>query len=161
MSYKDLEKKIIKIDPLAERLDSVGLTGGASKKVNKTKKLSKEAKAALRETTKANLKYSKEVSKIGRRGDFGTPLMSSSVAKSLKTAAKEATLKSELDLPFVSRFPKNITKEGKNEARKYLKKRKKEYERDSEYFNKKGYSKGGEARGTGAAIRGKGFKGVF
>ena len=62
MSYKDLEKKIIKIDPLAERLDSVGLTGGASKKVNKTKKLSKEAKAALRETTKANLKYSKEVS---------------------------------------------------------------------------------------------------
>ena len=87
--------------------------------------------------------------------------MSGSVAKSLKTQAKEATLKSELDFPIISRFPKNITKKGKDEARKYLKKRKKEYERDSEYFNKKGYSKGGEARGTGAAIKGKGFKGVF
>ena len=160
MSDKDLSKKIIKLDPLAERLDNVGMTGGAGKKP-KSKKLSKEAKDALRETTKANLKYSKEVSKIGRRGDFGTPLMSGSVAKSLKTQAKEATLKSELDFPIISRFPKNITKKGKDEARKYLKKRKKEYERDSEYFNKKGYSKGGEARGTGAAIKGKGFKGVF
>jgi hypothetical protein len=160
MSDKDLSKKIIKLDPLAERLDNVGMTGGVGKKP-KSKKLSKEAKDALRETTKANLKYSKEVSKIGRRGDFGTPLMSGSVAKSLKTQAKEATLKSELDFPIISRFPKNITKKGKDEARKYLKKRKKEYERDSEYFNKKGYSKGGEARGTGAAIKGKGFKGVF
>jgi hypothetical protein len=160
MRDKDLSKKIIKVDPLAEKLDNVGMKGGVGK-LPKSKKLSKEAKDALRETTKANLKYSKEVSKIGRRGDFGTPLMSSSVAKSLKTLAKEKTLKSELDLPFISRFPKNITKKGKDEARKYLKKRKKEYERDSEYFNKKGYSTGGMARGTGAAIRGKGFKGVF
>ena len=45
MSDKDLSKKIIKLDPLAERLDNVGMTGGVGKKP-KSKKLSKEAKDA-------------------------------------------------------------------------------------------------------------------
>ena len=47
MSDKDLSKKIIKLDPLAERLDNVGMTGGASKKP-KSKKLSKKQKNTLK-----------------------------------------------------------------------------------------------------------------
>ena len=38
MSYKDLEKKIIKLDPLSSRLDKAGHTGGASKRPIKPKK---------------------------------------------------------------------------------------------------------------------------
>ena len=35
MSYKDLEKKIIKLDPLAEGLSNVGFEGGAGKLTTK------------------------------------------------------------------------------------------------------------------------------
>ena len=38
MSYKDLEKKIIKLDPLSSRLDKAGHTGGAGKRPSKPKK---------------------------------------------------------------------------------------------------------------------------
>lgn len=38
MSYKDLEKKIIKLDPLSSRLDKAGHTGGAGKRPIKPKK---------------------------------------------------------------------------------------------------------------------------
>ena len=64
MSDKDLSKKIIKLDPLAERLDNVGMTGGLVKNLNLKNFLKKQK--MLKETTKANLKYSKEVSKIGK-----------------------------------------------------------------------------------------------
>jgi len=37
VTTKKLEDKIIKLDPLAERLDSVGIKGGASK-ISKPKK---------------------------------------------------------------------------------------------------------------------------
>ena len=133
--------KIIKMDPLAEKLDKAGMKGGVGKLPKP--KLSKEGKAALKQATKDNLKYSREVSKAGRRGDFGTPLMSRSAAKQLKTAAKESTLKSELDYPLIAKFPKNISTKAKNEARIYLKKRKKEYEKDAKFFQKRGMSTGG------------------
>jgi hypothetical protein len=138
--------KIKQMDPLAERLSNVGMEGGASKKISKPKKrktLSKEGREALKETTRQNLKYSREVSKEGRKGLFGTPLMSQSAAKQLKTAAKESTLKSEMDFPSASTFPKNVTTKGKDEARKYLKKKKKQFQKDTEFFKKRGYTKGG------------------
>ena len=95
------EPKIKQLDPLAERLSNVGMEGGASKKISKPKKrktLSKEGREALKETTRRNLKYSREVSKEGREGLFGTPLMSQSAAKQIKTAAKKSTRKSEMEL---------------------------------------------------------------
>jgi hypothetical protein len=145
------EPKIIQLDPLAERLSNVGMEGGASKKISKPKKrkqLSKEAREALKETTRRNLRYSKEVSKDGREGIFGTPLMSQSAAKELKTSAKERTLKSEMDFPSsISGFPKNITTKGKDEARKYLKKKKIQYQKDTEFFQKRGYNNGGLIKG--------------
>ena len=137
--------KIIKMDPLAEKLDKAGMKGGVGKLPKP--KLSKEGKAALKETTRRNLKYSREVSKEGRERLFGTPLMSRSAAKQLKTAAKESTLKSELDYPLIAKFPKNISTKAKNEARIYLKKRKKEYEKDAKFFQKRGYNNGGLIKG--------------
>ena len=133
--------KIIKMDPLAEKLDKAGMKGGVGKLPKP--KLSKEARAALRQATKDNLKYSREVSKAGRRGDFGTPMMSRSAAQQLKTGAKEQTLKSELDYPLIARFPKNISTKAKDEARKYLKKKKSEYKKDAKFFQKRGMSTGG------------------
>ena len=144
---EDEDIKLIKLDPLAEKLDKAGFKGGASRRISKPKKLSKEGKAALKQATKDNLKYSRYVSKAGRKGDFGTPLMSRSAAKQLKTAAKESTLKSELDYPLIAKFPKNISTKAKNEARIYLKKRKKEYEKDAKFFQKRGYNNGGLIKG--------------
>jgi hypothetical protein len=125
--------KIKKIDPLSERLSAAGFTGGASKKL-----LSKDAKAALRETVKVNLRSGLQTTKAGKRGDFGSPMMSKAAAKSLKAGSKESTLKGELEYPLISSFPKNISKQGKDEARKYLKKKKKEYERQAKFFQKRG-----------------------
>ena len=144
------EPKIKQLDPLAERLSNVGMEGGAPKKISKPKKrkqLSKEAREALKETTRQNLRYSREVSKEGREGVFGTPLMSGSAAKELKTAAKESTLKSEINFPLVSTFPKNVTTKGKDEARKYLKKKKKQFQKDTKFFQKRGLSTGGLIKG--------------
>ena len=138
---KDKDIKLVKLDPLAEKLDKAGMKGGVGKLPKP--KLSKEGKAALKETTRRNLKYSREVSKEGRERLFGTPLMSRSAAKGLKTAAKESTLKSEMDFPSASNFPKNITTKAKNEARKYLKKKKVEYQKDAKFFQKRGMSTGG------------------
>ncbi len=157
MSKKDLSKKIIKLDPLAERLDNVGMTGGAGKKP-KSKKLSKEAKEYIKDATKQNLKYSKEVSKIGKRGDFGSPMASKAAAKELKTMAKEKTMSSGLtDLKLF----RKLGIKPYNEARKYLKNEKVKARKQKELLRIKGLFEGGEVRGTGAAIRGKGFKGVF
>jgi hypothetical protein len=139
--------KIIKLDPLAEKLDKAGFKGGASRRISKPKKLSKEGKAALKQATKDNLKYSRYVSKVGLRGDFGSPMMSRSTAKKLKTAAKEKTLKSELDYPIIANFPKNISTKAKDEARKYLKKKKVEYQKDAKFFQKRGLSNGGLIKG--------------
>ena len=140
MTKKDF--KIIKMDPLSEKLDKAGMKGGVGK-LPKSKKLSKEGKAALKQATKDNLKYSRYVSKVGLRGDFGSPMMSRSTAKKLKTAAKERTLKSELDYPMIANFPKNISTKAKDEARKYLKKKKVEYQKDAKFFQKRGMSTGG------------------
>jgi len=142
---EDKDIKLIKLDPLAEKLDKAGMKGGVGKLPKP--KLSKEGKAALKQATKDNLKYSRYVSKAGRKGDFGTPLMSRAAAKQLKTAAKESTLKSELDYPLIAKFPKNISTKAKNEARIYLKKRKKEYEKDAKFFQKRGYNNGGLIKG--------------
>jgi hypothetical protein len=142
---KDKDIKLVKLDPLAEKLDKAGMKGGVGKLPKP--KLSKEGKAALKQATKDNLKYSRYVSKAGRKGDFGTPLMSRAAAKQLKTAAKESTLKSELDYPLIAKFPKNISTKAKNEARIYLKKRKKEYEKDAKFFQKRGYNNGGLIKG--------------
>ena len=136
--------KIFKLDPLSEKLDETGMKGGASKKL----KLSKEAKKALRQATKNELKYSKEVSKMGRRGDFGSPMMSRSVAKELKTGAKESKLSMDkASLSIASNFGKNkLTKEmlkGRDEARKFLKKKKIQYRKDAKFFEKRGLSTGG------------------
>jgi len=140
--------KLVKLDPLAERLDSAGFTGGASK----PKKLSKEAKKAIRQATKDELRYSKEVSKAGRRGDFGSPMMSRSAAKELKTGAKESRLDMDrTSLAIASNFGKNkITKEmlkGRDEARKYLKKKKVQYRKDAKFFQKRGMNTGGLIKG--------------
>ena len=147
MTTKKLEDKIIKLDPLAERLDSVGMTGGAGK-ISKPKKLSKEAKTELRQATKDSLKYSKSVTIAGRRGDFGTPKMSRAVAKELKTAAKEQKLTNDRgSLSILSGFGKiKITKDkvkNRDEARKFLKRKRIGYKKEADYFRTRGSSTGG------------------
>jgi|TARA_E500000318_G_C3388272_1_gene144916 hypothetical protein len=165
MSDKDLSKKIIKLDPLAEKLDNVGMTGGASK-ISRSKKLSKEGSIYLRKANKDTLKYSRYVTKAGKDGNFGSPKMSGATAKALKTASKEQKLKNDKEtLAIATDFGKiKITKKdlkGRDEARKFMKRKRKQYEKQAKSFEIKGLSIGGEARGTGAAIRGKGFKGTF
>ena len=142
---KDKDIKLVKLDPLAEKLDKAGMKGGVGKFPKP--KLSKEGKAALKQATKDNLKYSRYVSKAGRKGDFGSPMMSRYAAKNLKTAAKEQTLKSELAYPIIANFPKNISTKAKDEARKYLKKKKVEYQKDAKFFQKRGMNTGGLIKG--------------
>lgn len=146
------------MDPLSEKLDKAGMKGGASK----PKKLSKEAKKAIRQATKDELRYSKEVSKAGRRGDFGSPMMSRYAAKELKTGAKESRLDMDRgSLAIASNFGKNkFTKEmlkGRDEARKYLKKKKVQYRKDAKFFQKKGYTTGGLISGIPKLAK-KGWK---
>ena len=135
--------KLIKLDPLAEKLDRAGFKGGASR----SKKLSKDAKAALKESIKTNLRSGKQTMKAAKRGDFGSPMMSIAAGKSLKAGANESTLKGEIDYPIISKFPKSISTKGKDEARKYLKRKKKEYERQSKFFQKRGMNPGGLIKG--------------
>ena len=144
--------KLIKLDPLAEKLDKAGFKGGASRRISKPKKLSKEGKAALKQATKDELRFSKEVTRAGRRGDFGSPMMSKAAAKELKTGAKESRLDMDRgSLAIASNFGKNkLTKEmlkGRDEARKYLKKKKVEYREQAKFFQKRGYNNGGLIKG--------------
>ena len=130
--------KIHQIDPLSSKLSDAGFAGGASKRL-----LSKEAKKSLRKATKDQLRYSKQVTKAGLRGDFGSPMMSKSAAKQLKTGAKESTLAMDKgSLAIASNFGKTkITKEalkGRDEARKFLKKKKVEYKKNAKFFQKRG-----------------------
>lgn len=110
--------RIVKLDPLAAKLDSVGMRGGASKK------LSTGAKAYVKDATKGNLKYSKHVTKAGKRGDFGTPMSSRAVAKELKTGAKESTLQSGM---LTKGLHQKLGDKPLAEARKYLKREKIKY----------------------------------
>ena len=141
------EPKIKQLDPLAERMSKTGMKGGAAKP-----KLSKEGKAALKQATKDELRFSKEVTRAGRRGDFGSPMMSKAAAKELKTGAKESRLDMDRgSLAIASNFGKNkLTKEmlkGRDEARKYLKKKKVEYRKQAKFFQKRGYNNGGLIKG--------------
>ena len=143
MADKKLEDKIIKLDPLAKRLDQAGYSGGASKP-----KLSKGAKNELKKATKASLKYSKFVTKSAKRGDFGSPKASKATAKELKTASKENQLKNDNNtLAVASNFGKNkITKENlknRDEARKFLKRKRLGYKKEAESFRKRGMAEGG------------------
>ena len=52
--------KIVKLDPLSEKLDNVNMKGGASKK------LSKEAKSALKAVVKQKLKFDKQTMAAGK-----------------------------------------------------------------------------------------------
>jgi len=58
MSDKKLESKIIKLDPLAKRLDDVGMTGGASKSL-----LSR----GVKKTTKDTIKNFKKTDKLDNK----------------------------------------------------------------------------------------------
>lgn len=135
--------KILKLDPLSKRLDETGMSGGASKP-----KLSKGAKNELKKATKDSLKYSKFVTKSAKRGDFGPPKAGKSISKELKTAAKENKLKNDnTTLVVASNFGKNkFTKEtlkNRDEARKFLKRKRLDYKKKAEYFRKRGLSIGG------------------
>ena len=143
MAEKKLEDKIIKLDPLAKRLDDVGMTGGASKS-----KLSKGAKNELKNATKKQLKYSKYVTKAGRKGDFGSPKASKATAKELKSQAKEQQLKNDTEsLSILSNFGKiKVTKDtikNRDEARKFIKRKRIEYKKEADSFQKRGMAEGG------------------
>ncbi len=132
MTKQDSERKknyinVKKIDPLSERMSKTGMKGGASKS------LSKGAKTYIKDATKANLRFSKEVTKTGKRGDFGSPMASKAAAKELKTGSKESTLKSGLLTPGLY---KKLGEKPLNEARKYLKKKKVEYRKQKDYLRK-------------------------
>jgi len=142
---KDSSKKIIKLDPLAEKLDNVGMKGGVGK-LPKPKKLSKAAKEFVKDATRNNLRYSREVSKSGRAGMFGPSTSGRAAAKELKTGAKEQDLK----LPSSSTTTALFRKFGNKpyqEARKYLKKKKVEARKQKEFLRKRGLSTGGLIKG--------------
>ena len=143
MAEKKLEDKIIKLDPLAKRLDDVGMTGGAGKS-----KISKGAKNELKNATKKQLKYSKYVTKAGRKGDFGSPKASKATAKELKSQAKEQQLKNDTEsLSILSNFGKiKVTKDtikNRDEARKFIKRKRIGYKKEADSFQKRGMAKGG------------------
>jgi hypothetical protein len=137
-----ITQKIKQLDPLAERLSNVGFTGGAAKP-----KLSKEGKSALKAVVKQKLKTDKQTMAAGKRGDFGSPMMSMAVAKKLKASNKEDLLKSELKYPDSIRFFPKETRKGVKEASKYLKKKKIEYRKQAEFFKKRALSTGGLIKG--------------
>ena len=137
--------KIIKMDPLSELLDEAGMKGGVGKLPKP--KLSKEGKAALKAVVKQKLKTDKQTMAAGKRGDFGSPMMSMAVAKKLKASNKEDLLKSELKYPDSIRFFPKETRKGVKEASKYLKKKKIEYGKQAEFFKKRGLSTGGLIKG--------------
>ena len=139
--------KLINLDPLAEKLDKAGFKGGASRRISKPKKLSKEGKSALKAVVKQKLKTDKQTMAAGKRGDFGSPMMSMAVAKKLKASNKEDLLKSELKYPDSIRFFPKETRKGVKEASKYLKKKKIEYRKQAEFFKKRGYNNGGLIKG--------------
>ena len=79
-------------------------------------------------------------------------MMSRSAAKELKTGAKESRLNMDrASLAIASNFGKNkITKEmlkGRDEARKYIKKKKVQYRKDAKFFQKRGMNTGGLIKG--------------
>ena len=138
--------KVKQMDPLAERLSNVGMEGGAPKKISKPK-LSKEGKSALKAVVKQKLKTDKQTMAAGKRGDFGSPMMSMATAKALKASAKQDALKNELKYPdSIRSYPKE-TRKGVKEAEKYLKKKKIEYRKQAEFFKKRGLSTGGLIKG--------------
>jgi len=149
------EPKIKQLDPLAERLSNVGMEGGASKKISKPKNLpkqsksalSKEGKSALRAVVKQKLKTDKQTMAAGKRGDFGSPMMSMATAKALKASGKQDALKNELKYPDPIRSYPKETRKGVKEAEKYLKKKKIEYRKQAEFFKKRGLSTGGLIKG--------------
>ena len=142
---EDKDIKLIKLDPLAEKLDKAGMKGGVGKFPKP--KLSKEGKAALKAVVKQKLKTDKQTMAAGKRGDFGSPMMSMAVAKKLKASNKEDLLKSELKYPDSIRFFPKETRKGVKEASKYLKKKKIEYGKQAEFFKKRGLSTGGLIKG--------------
>ena len=58
MADKKLESKIIKLDPLAKRLDDVGMTGGASKSL---------LPRGVKKTTKDTIKNFKKTDKLDNK----------------------------------------------------------------------------------------------
>ena len=107
-------------------------------------KLSKKAKDYLKDATKSNLKMSKEVTTMGKRGDFGPKMSGRAAAKELKTSAKESSLKSGMvDLNLYKKHGEKPL----HEARKYLKRKKIEYRNQKESLRKRGMSEGGLIKG--------------
>ena len=135
------EPKIKQLDPLAERMSKTGMKGGAAKP-KKPKKLSKEAKEFVKDATRSQLRYSREVSKSGRAGMFGPPTSGKAAAKELKTAAKEQDLKHPSSTTLTNLFRKYGQKPY-DEARKYLKSKKVESRKQKEFLRKRGLSTGG------------------
>ena len=136
------EPKIKQLDPLAERMSKTGMKGGAAK----PKKLSKEAKEFVKDATRSQLRYSREVSKLGREGKFGPPASGKAAAKELKTAAKEQDLKLPSSPTLTNLFRKYGDKPY-NEARKYLKSKKVEARKQQQFLRKRGLSTGGLIKG--------------
>jgi hypothetical protein len=108
------------------------------------RKLSEGAKEIIRDATRANLRYSREVSKSGKRGDFGSPRASKAAAKELKTGAKESTIGMGLTVPNLYR---KYGSKPFEEARKYLKSKKVEARKEKEFMRKMGLKKGGMSKG--------------
>ena len=142
---KDKDIKLVKLDPLAEKLDNAGMKGGVGK-LSKPKKLSKEAKEFVKDATRSQLRYSREVSKLGREGKFGPPASGKAAAKELKTAAKEQDLKLPSSPTLTNLFRKYGDKPY-NEARKYLKSKKVEARKQQQFLRKRGLSTGGLIKG--------------
>jgi len=142
---KDKDIKLVKLDPLAEKLDKAGMKGGVGK-LPKPKKLSKEAKEFVKDVTRSQLRYSREVSKSGREGMFGPATSGKAAAKELKTSAKEMDLKHPSSGTLTNLFRKFGDKPYQ-EARKYLKNKKVEARKQKEFLRKRGLSTGGLIKG--------------
>tara|TARA_R110000822_G_scaffold3422_2_gene15090 strand:+ start:188 stop:571 length:384 start_codon:yes stop_codon:yes gene_type:complete len=115
---------------------------GVAKAVRR--KLSEGAKEIIREATRGNLNQSRQISKAGKRGDFGSPRASKAAAKELKTGAKEMSVGMGL---LTTNLYKKYGSKPFEEARKYLKSKKVEARKDKEYMRKMGLKKGGMSKG--------------
>tara|TARA_A100001388_G_C28429890_1_gene339080 strand:- start:104 stop:532 length:429 start_codon:yes stop_codon:yes gene_type:complete len=125
----------------------------------KVKKLSKEAFKVVKEATKQNLRYGKDVMKSAKQAMFGVPGGSGkAVAKELKTGAKELTSKGFiLDKAMKDPKFKDISVKAINEARKFFKRKKLKFRKTAESLRKQGLNTGGLIKGLPKLAK-KGWK---
>ena len=139
MADRKKDKPTISINPMQDDLKKMAGLGAAAMG------LSAAGKKAVKDIVKNRLSETKQLIKMGQRGDFGSPNASKRIAKSLsagryETASKPRSL-------FGEDLAKKHSPKAMDEARKFFKKKKIKYKKQGEASRKLGMNKGGLIKG--------------